>query len=162
MKIEDLEAIVLDFDGVLTDNKVYVDQDGREMVCCNRSDGLAFDVLKKTKLHLFILSTEKNPVVLQRGKKLGIPVYQGINDKSLALNELSQKEGFSLSKTLFIGNDLNDYQAMIQCGYKACPKDSHFKIIEIASIHFESLGGEGVVRELVEDVLKIDLLNPSF
>lgn len=126
--IDDLDALVFDFDGVLTDNKVYVDQDGKEWVSCNRGDGLGFDVLRELKKPAYILSTEKNSVVSARAKKLKIPVVQGISDKVKALAMLAEKEGFSLDKVLYMGNDLNDYQVMQQCGYSVCPADSHPKI----------------------------------
>jgi len=76
MNINEIDALVFDFDGVLTDNKVYVDQNGKESVCCSRSDGLAFDVLRKLKIPTYILSTETNIFVTQRAKKLKIPVIQ--------------------------------------------------------------------------------------
>jgi len=100
LELSELEAIVFDFDGVLTDNNVYLDQNGNEMVCCSRADGLAFDVLRQTHLKLFILSTETNSVVSRRGEKLKIPVFQGIKDKQTSLEELSQHEGFSLAKMI--------------------------------------------------------------
>jgi YrbI family 3-deoxy-D-manno-octulosonate 8-phosphate phosphatase len=154
-----LEAIVFDFDGVLTDNRVFVDEDGREMVCCHRGDGLAFDVLKQTHLQLFILSTETNLVVTRRGEKLRIPVFQSTKDKKSSLERLASEKNFSLGKTLFVGNDLNDYQVMQICGFSACPSDSHPKILEIATFSLNKKGGNGVVRELVEQSLQIDMLS---
>lgn len=151
-----IDALVFDFDGVLTDDRVYLDQDGREMVCCNRRDGLAFDALKKLGKPAYILSTEQNPVVAARGKKLGIPVVQGISDKAAGLAELARNEGFKLSKVLYIGNDINDYRAMKLCGITACPADSHPDIKQISTVVLQTSGGAGVVRELVEHVLKYD------
>ncbi len=153
MTLEQLDAIVLDFDGVLTDDRVYVDQDGREMVCCNRRDGLGFDVLRQTRLQLFILSTERNPVVSARGAKLQIPVFQGSQDKAASLLDLAETNGFRLDRTLYVGNDLNDYDAICMCGFSACPSDGHPRIKECVSVELKSRGGDGVVRELVEDVL---------
>jgi 3-deoxy-D-manno-octulosonate 8-phosphate phosphatase (KDO 8-P phosphatase) len=152
--LSDLEAIVFDFDGVLTDNKVYVNQDGQEIVCCHRSDGLAFDYLRKTNLKLFILSTETNSVVLSRGKKLKVPVLQGVKDKQNILKNISKKMSFNLENTLFIGNDINDYHAMKICGFSTCPSDSHPKILEIVTFYLKTAGGQGIVRELV-DILQI-------
>ena len=87
MNINEIDALVFDFDGVLTDNKVLVHQDGSESVLCNRADGLAFDVLRKLKIPTYILSTETNTVVTQRAKKLKIHVIQGaLNFTSLAMN----------------------------------------------------------------------------
>jgi YrbI family 3-deoxy-D-manno-octulosonate 8-phosphate phosphatase len=154
-----LEAIVFDFDGVLTDNRVFVDEDGREMVCCHRGDGLAFDVLKQTHLQLFILSTETNLVVTRRGEKLRIPVFQSTKDKKSSLERLASEKNFSLGKTLFVGTELNDSQVMQICGFSACPSDSHPKILEIATFSLNKKGGNGVVRELVEQSLQIDMLS---
>ena len=129
------------------------------MICCHRGDGLAFDVLRKTHLQLFILSTETNSVVTRRGEKLRIPVYQRSKDKKFSLEVLAQEKNFSLGKTLFVGNDLNDYQAMQRCGFSACPSDSHPIILEIATFPLNTKGGNGVVRELVEQSLQIDMLS---
>ena len=159
LDLKKLDAIVFDFDGVMTDNRVYVGQNGDEWVCCNRGDGLGFDVLRQTSLKLFILSTETNPVVTSRGKKIGIVVCQGEKNKEKALNSLAEKEQFDLNKTLFVGNDLNDYKAMQASGFSACPSDSHPAILKIATFRLSSRGGEGVVRELVENILKLDILS---
>ena len=87
-----IKAILFDFDGVLTDNRVFVDEDGREMVCCHRGDGLAFDVLKQTHLQLFILSTETNLVVTRRWEKLRIPVFQSTKYKKSSLERLASEK----------------------------------------------------------------------
>jgi|TARA_B100000315_G_scaffold254945_1_gene297101 YrbI family 3-deoxy-D-manno-octulosonate 8-phosphate phosphatase len=158
MNIQQIEAIVFDFDGVLTDNRVYIDQDGREMVCCNRSDGLSFEALKKTGVKLFILSGEAISVVKHRGDKLKIKVIQGCKNKKKTLLDLSRKEEFQLAKTLFVGNDLNDFRAMELCGFSACPADSHPAILKFAQYPLVSKGGHGVVRELTEEVFKLDIL----
>jgi len=158
MNINGLDALVFDFDGVLTDNKVLVHQDGSESVLCNRADGLAFDVLRKLKIQTYILSTETNRVVKQRAKKLKIPVIQGASNKLETLSKLCNEEHYDINKVLFIGNDLNDYQVMKACGYSACPSDSHPKIKQISSHILSSAGGAGVVRELLEDVFKLDLI----
>lgn len=158
IELEKLDALVFDFDGVLTDNRVLLDQNGKEFVYCSRGDGLGFDVLRKLKKPVFILSTEENSVVTARGDKLRVPVIQGVNNKVDALQELATKENVSLDKVLYIGNDLNDYYAMSLCGYSACPADSHASIKQLANITLKTKGGAGVVRELLEDVLKIDFL----
>jgi len=152
-----LDAIVFDFDGVLTDNRVWTDQDGREMVACSRADGLAFDVLRRLPLKLFILSTEQNPVVSARAKKLKVAVFQGVGNKKEALQELARERGFSLARTLYVGNDLNDMPAIEVCGFSACPADSHPRVIEAATFRLKQPGGNGAVRELVEHILCIDV-----
>jgi YrbI family 3-deoxy-D-manno-octulosonate 8-phosphate phosphatase len=158
MILDDVDVLVFDFDGVLTNNFVYLDQNGLESVICSRADGLAFDVLRKLQKPTYILSTEKNQVVTARAKKLKVPVLQGVSNKSEALKELIEKEGFDLQNILYVGNDLNDYQAMKLCGFSACPADSHPKIKEIADIALKTNGGNGIVRELLEEVLNIDFI----
>lgn len=162
ISIDELDALVFDFDGVLTNNKVHIDQDGKEWVSCNRGDGLGFDVLRKLNKPAYILSTEKNSVVAARAKKLKIPALQGITDKVKALITLTEKEGYTLDKILYVGNDLNDFRVMQLCGYSMCPVDSHPKIKQIASLTLCTRGGEGVVRELLEEVLQIDFIKILF
>ena len=158
MNLKNIDAFVFDFDGVLTDNRVYVDQGGKESVRCNRSDGLAFEALRKLKIPTFILSTESNPVVVARAKKLKVPVLKGIKDKRKTLVELCAKKKFDPKKIFYAGNDINDYYAMKDCVYTACPSDSHQSIKEISKFILSSRGGNCVVREIVESIFKLNLL----
>ena len=158
LSLEDIDLFVFDFDGVLTDNLVYLDQNGIEAVSCSRADGLAFDVLRKLKKPVYILSTEKNTVVSTRAKKLGVPVLQSIENKEEALRDFVSRQDYQLANILYVGNDLNDYKAMKICGFTACPADSHEKIKQISTIVLTTNGGLGVVRELLEDVLNLDFI----
>ncbi len=158
MNIDNIDVFVFDFDGVLTNNLVYVNQDGIESVACSRADGLAFDVLRELVKPTYILSTEKNQIVTTRANKLKIPALQGINNKVEALKEIANKEGFNLQNILYVGNDLNDYQVMKLCGFSVCPADSHPKIKEISSIVLKTNGGNGIARELLEDILGLDFI----
>lgn len=157
LRVEDLDALIFDFDGVLTDDRVFVDQNGKEMVQCHRRDGLAFDTLRTLGVKLFILSTEKNLVVQSRARKLRVPVLQGLENKAEALKTLAGQENLDLLKILYVGNDINDLQAMRLCGFSACPSDSHPSITRQAYFLLKTKGGSGVVRELVEDVFGIDI-----
>ena len=156
--LKDIDAFVFDFDGVLTNNLVHLDHLGGEWVTCSRSDGLAFDALRKLNQSVYILSTEKNPVVAARAKKLQIPLIQGVEDKSKSVKKLAEKEKFNLEKVLYVGNDLNDYYAMQLCGIAVCPSDSHNAILQISDVILKTSGGKGVVRELLEEVLQLNLL----
>ena len=93
-----IELIVYDFDGVMTNNKVYVDQEGREMVQVNRGDGLGIAGIRKLGIEQIILSTETNSVVAARANKLTIPCLQGINDKAKALRNLCTEKEIDLFK----------------------------------------------------------------
>jgi len=155
---DDIDAFIFDFDGVLTDNLVSIDQQGKEHVSCSRADGLAFDVLHKLKKPSYILSTEKNQTVTARAKKLKIHALQGVDNKVEGIKQLSEQKMFKIKNTLYIGNDINDYKVMQLCGYSACPSDSHEAIKSIATIVLKTKGGKGIVRELLEDVFKLDFI----
>lgn len=158
ISIDSIDAFVFDFDGVMTDNLVYLDQYGNEMVVCNRSDGIAFDVLRKIKKPAYIVSTEVNPVVKARADKLKITAIHGVKNKVNALNSLVDKYKYDLSRIMYIGNDLNDYKAILACGFSACPSDSHKKIKDISEIILKTKGGKGVVRELLEEIFDVDFV----
>jgi 3-deoxy-D-manno-octulosonate 8-phosphate phosphatase (KDO 8-P phosphatase) len=158
ISLKDIDVFIFDFDGVLTNNLVHLDIQGNEWVSCSRADGLAFDALRKLNQTVYILSTEKNQVVTARANKLQIPVIQGVTDKSDSIRELADKENFNLDKVLYIGNDLNDYYAMKLCGFTVCPSDSHRKIASVSNVILKTAGGNGVVRELLEEVLGLNLL----
>ena len=160
--LNNIDAFIFDFDGVLTNNLVYLDQNGKESVSCSRADGLAFDVLRKLDKPAFILSTENNPVVTMRAKKLNIPAIQGVANKVEAIKKLATDNNYSLKNILYVGNDLNDYLVMQLCGYTACPADSHPKIKEISGNILTSKGGNGVVRELLEGVLSLDFIKTLY
>lgn len=160
--ISDIDAFVFDFDGVLTNNKVFVDEHGVESVSCSRSDGMAFDVLRRLNKPVYIMSTEKNTVVAARAKKLNIPVLQNIGNKAETLKKLVNINSYEVDRILFVGNDLNDYQAMELCGLSACPSDSHPRIKKISTFVLKAGGGSGVVRELLEEVLDLDFVEILF
>ena len=159
MNIDNIEVFVFDFDGVLTNNMVYIDQNGKESVGCNRGDGLAFDVLRKLGKPAYILSTEKNMVVTSRAKKLQIPVIQGVKNKVMGIQKIAKKENCSLENMLYVGNDLNDYQVMKICGFTACPADSNEMIKNISNTVLKTNGGYGVARELLEDSLSLNFIS---
>lgn len=160
-----IHTIVFDFDGVFTDNKVYVSQQGEESVRCSRADGYAVDLLRKAHKHellkadFFVLSTEKNLVVSKRCEKMRITCYTGIDSKLAFLNDWLQNNRANyrnpLSGVVYFGNDLNDYSVMKNVGFSIAPVDAHPKIREIATFTLNSKGGEDFVREGVELLLGI-------
>ena len=153
--LKKIKLIVYDFDGVMTNNKVYVDQNGNEMVQVNRADGLGVAEIKKMGIKQIIISTEKNPVVSARANKLDIPCFQDIDNKKYALTDYCRKNDIDLKKVAYVGNDINDKDAMAIAGFSFCPKDSHESIKEIADHILPRNGGDGVIRELF-DIIKSD------
>ncbi|MBO6260778.1 MAG: HAD hydrolase family protein [Lachnospiraceae bacterium] len=145
---ENIELIVYDFDGVMTDNRVMVDQDGRESVMANRGDGYGVGMIRKLGIEQVILSTEVNPVVEMRAEKLKLEVIHGVSDKKETLVKFCSEKAVGLDKVMYIGNDLNDIDAMGCVGLKGAPKDAEPEILEIADWVSGKNGGYGVVREL--------------
>ena len=152
---ERISYLVMDFDGVLTDDKVYVDQDGRETVRCSRSDGFGIALLKeKSSIQAMILSRETNPVVTARAKKLDIEVFQSVLNKDLALKSPIEERNLKPEEIIYIGNDLNDLVVLPLVGYFVCPADAHPQVLRQADLVLNHLGGKGAVRELVEKILE--------
>lgn len=144
------QLIVYDFDGVMTDNRALTDEHGSEFVFIHRGDGYGIRMIKDSlNIPQIILSTEECPIVVQRAKKLKIPaIYNAGDCKKEILKKYCSDNSFDLNDVLYIGNDLNDAEAMMICGYKACPSDSEPEITAIADFCFSAKGGYGVIREL--------------
>lgn len=142
--------VVFDFDGVFTDNKVYVDEMGRESVRCDRADSLGIDYMREAGVAMLVLSTEGNPVVSQRCKKLQLECLQGVGDKESRLDTYLEAKGKVWSDVVYMGNDLNDEACMKRAGVSVAPANSHPRIKELATILIRRNGGDGVVREFVE------------
>ena len=134
----------------MTDNKVYIDQEGKETVRVNRADGLGVAEIKKMGIEQLIISTEKNPVVSKRASKLGIFCLQGIENKKAALIDYCKRNNINFQDVGYIGNDINDKEAMEMVGVKFCPSDAHISIKEISNHTFKAIGGDGVIRELLD------------
>lgn len=148
--------LVMDFDGVFTDNRVIVDQNGVESVRADRSDGLGFGLLKaQTPVECLIISKERNPVVAQRAAKLGIPVLQAVDDKATALKKVMQERKVSQEETIFVGNDVNDLPALPIAGFFVAPADSHPEVLRRADLVLENKGGRGALRELCDLLIAI-------
>lgn len=148
-----VKLIIYDFDGVMTDNKIVLREDGLESVTVNRSDGLAVSLFKGLGIKQLIVSTEKNRVVSVRAKKIGISVIQGCGDKKEAVRRFCRKNSIRPDNVVYVGNDLNDLNAMKYVGYPVCPSDACKEVKNISLAVLHSNGGSGVVRELF-DVIK--------
>ena len=152
--MDKIQLIVYDFDGVMTDNNLFIDQDGKELVKVNRGDGLGVSEIKKLGIEQLIISTEKNPVVSARAHKLDIPCLQGIENKNTALINYVQTNNIDLHKTAYVGNDINDKDVMEIVGNTFCPIDAHESIKSISDYILKTKGGQGVVRELLDLIKK--------
>ena len=147
--------IFFDFDGVFTDNHVYVTTDGVESVRCWRGDGIGLQKLKKLQIPIYIISTEKNKVVASRAQKLGIPCYQDVAEKLEIVKKLLIQHEVTEDRAMFVGNDENDLSALNYVGIPTIPKDAVATLLmNNKFIQCETDGGKGVVREICESIYR--------
>lgn len=155
-QLKQVRALVMDFDGVHTDNLVTTDQDGRESVTTSRGDGMGLSMLRaRSDIALMILSKERNPVVLARARKLEIDVHNAVDDKVAALDAWLAERGLDWDALLYVGNDVNDHAAMLRAGLSACPSDAHPDILGLADWVLPHPGGRGALRSLCDQLLTL-------
>lgn len=145
-----IRLVVFDFDGVMTDNTVYVFEDGREAVRCTRADGQGLDKLQRLGIELAVVSTETNPVVGARARKLRIRCAQACADKREAVMALASELGVSLAQTAFMGNDINDLPALRIVGFPVLVADAEPELDTFPAFRTERRGGHGAVREFCD------------
>ncbi|MFF0199220.1 cytidylyltransferase domain-containing protein [Streptomyces sp. NPDC005017] len=159
----DIDAVVLDFDGTQTDDRVLVDSDGREFVSVHRGDGLGIAALRRSGLKMLILSSEQNPVVAARARKLKLPVLHGIDRKDLALKQWCEEQGIAPERVLYVGNDVNDLPCFAVVGWPVAVASAHDVVRGAARAVTTVAGGDGAIREIAGWILgpSLDSLDPS-
>lgn len=150
---QDIDAVVLDFDGTQTDDRVLIDSDGREFVSVHRGDGLGIAALRKSGLKMLILSSEQNPVVAARARKLKIPVLHGIDRKDLALKQWCEEQGIAPERVLYVGNDVNDLPCFALVGWPVAVASAHDVVRGAARAVTTVPGGDGAIREIASWIL---------
>lgn len=148
-----IKLLILDFDGVMTDNRVLVSQDGAESVLCSRSDGWGIARLREAGVGVMVLSTEQNPVVTARCTKLGIACVQGSDDKLAALQSLAAERGLAREQIAYLGNDVNDLGCLAWVGCPIAVRDAHPAAQAAACWVTRHRGGRGAVREVCDAIL---------
>ena len=153
--LRSIEAVVFDFDGVFTDNTVFVDQHGIESVRCWRSDGLGLARLRALEVKVLILSTEANPIVTTRATKLTTECVQGVADKAAALMTWASANDILLSRIAFVGNDINDMPAFRIVGLPIGVADSADEVSPLVRLRTTRPGGFGAVREVCDLIWQV-------
>ena len=158
---DDVDAVVLDFDGTQTDDRVLIDADGKEFVSVHRGDGLGIAALRNSGLKMLTLSTEQNPVVAARARKLKIPVLHGIDRKDLALKQWCEEQGIAPERVLYVGNDVNDLPCFALVGWPVAVASAHDVVRGAARAVTTVPGGDGAIREIASWILgpSLDSLN---
>ena len=151
-----IELIMLDFDGVITDNRVWTDQNGKETVAAYRSDSILIKDLRERGIETMILSSEVNPVVAARAKKMGVEAVHGmgLQDKGRVMREILEEKNINAENVIFVGNDLNDLSCFDIAGWSVAVADAFPEVIQAADFVLSKRGGHGAVRELCEIILK--------
>jgi YrbI family 3-deoxy-D-manno-octulosonate 8-phosphate phosphatase len=149
-QLSTVRLIAFDFDGVFTDNTVYVSEEGVESVRCWRSDGLGLSRLRSIGVQALIISTEVNPVVSVRAKKLRISCEQGVEDKAAAILSTCERLNISPKETMFVGNDINDIPAFKSVNFPVAVADGHPEIYPFVLYRTQKPGGMGAVREICD------------
>ncbi|GAA2995460.1 acylneuraminate cytidylyltransferase [Streptomyces fulvorobeus] len=144
----DIDAVVLDFDGTQTDDRVMIDSDGRETVAVHRGDGLGIAALRRAGMPLLILSTEQNPVVAARARKLQVPVLHGIDRKDEALKQWCEEQSIAPERVLYVGNDVNDLPCFGLAGWPVAVASAHDSVRAAARAVTTTPGGYGAIREI--------------
>ena len=148
--IRRIRLVAFDFDGVFTDNAVFVSEDGHEFVRCSRSDGIGLRKLERLGIQTVIISTETNPVVAVRSRKLGIRCVQGCEDKRSALEAIINEMDITPDQVAFVGNDINDLPCLEFVGFPIIVRDAHLDVVSIARFRTRARGGYGAVREVCD------------
>ena len=146
----DIQLVVFDFDGVMTDNAVTVTQDGHERVRCNRSDGMGIGMLKKNGVEVMVLSMEENPVVQRRCDKLKIPCIQGQVHKFPVLERVAKEKNLLLEQICYVGNDVNDLECLEHVGLGIAVADAWDDVLTRVRFATRRPGGKGAVREVCD------------
>ncbi len=153
-----IELIVCDFDGVITDNRVWVDQGGNESIAAYRSDSLRIRELRGLGIEVMILSSEPNPVVAARANKMGVEAVHGvgIHEKGRVMREILEMKNMLAENAIYIGNDLNDLPCFEIAGWSVAVADAYPEVIRTADHVLTRAGGHGALRELCDLILSRD------
>jgi YrbI family 3-deoxy-D-manno-octulosonate 8-phosphate phosphatase len=146
------KVIFTDFDGCLTDDRVWLNQDGEEFVAANRKDGLAVKRLKNIGIQVVIASTETNKVVLARGNKIGVEVLQGLENKVEAIEKYLKLNDLNWADIWYVGNDINDLGAITKAPFSLCPADAVKNVKRSVNVVLKTKGGYGILEEIISNL----------
>ena len=150
--LERVRLAVFDFDGVFTDNRVWVNERGEEALAFSRSDGLGLRRLDEIGVDYLVVSAEPNPIVGARARKLRADCLQGVEDKLAVLRERTERLGVALEETAYVGNDVNDADCLRAVGLPVVPADAWPEVVPLARLVLSRPGGAGCVREFCDRV----------
>jgi YrbI family 3-deoxy-D-manno-octulosonate 8-phosphate phosphatase len=151
--LKEIKFVVLDFDGVFTDNKITVNEDGRESVVVNSSDGLGLDMIRDRGYIVAVISAGDSLATKARCEYLGLPHFLGIKEKDDVLKNIVDKHNLKMEKVVYLGNDINDLSCMKLAGCGVAVADAHKDVLNQADFILTKAGGSGAIRELCDLIL---------
>ena len=150
-----IKLLALDFDGVLTDNRVFINEKGEESVVCSRSDSYGIvHIVKPARIEVIVISLEKSLVVKKRCEKLGVECFLGTKDKFSVLKKVCSEKKISLKEVCFVGNDVPDIESIKNVGLGVCVADAEPEALEAAGFITKHTGGNGAIREICKLLIK--------
>ncbi len=153
--IQGIRLLATDVDGVMTDGRIYMGNDGAEMKAFHVRDGSGIKYAQRAGIPVAFITGRSSKLVDRRAEELGVKeVFQGAIDKRLPFAELLERHGLEPREVAYVGDDLLDIPIMRQVGYAAAVADARPEVIEVSHVVTETKGGEGAVREVVETILK--------
>ena len=153
---ENVDLVISDFDGVITDNRVWVNEDGMEFVAAYRSDSIGVQLLREIGVEVMILSSEPNRVVEARARKMGVHVIHGvgIHEKGRVMREILEERSIKAENVIYIGNDVNDLPCFEIAGWSVAVADAYPELIQAADFVLSKPGGHGALREVCDLIQK--------
>ena len=154
-KCKQIKLVISDVDGVLTDGGMYYSSKGEMMKKFNTKDGMGVELLKQNNIKTILMTKEKSEIVTKRGKKIKADATLiGITQKEKKLDEICKKFKINKINIGYIGDDINDQNAMKLVGLSASPSDAEKKIHDISDYICEKKGGDGAFREFVNMIIE--------
>ncbi len=161
--LSQIRLFATDVDGVLTDAGMYYAESGDEWKKFNTRDGMGIKLLQRAGIITAIVTQERTKLVACRAEKLAIPeLHQGVMDKLSLIREMAARHGLTLSQVAYIGDDINDLEALKAVGFSSTPADGMPQVVAAVDYICQKKGGEGAVREIVEMILEAQGANSKF
>ncbi|CAG8998952.1 MAG: 3-deoxy-D-manno-octulosonate 8-phosphate phosphatase KdsC [Candidatus Celerinatantimonas neptuna] len=152
---QQIKLLICDIDGVFSDGRIYLGNQGEELKCFHTRDGFGVKALLRHGIEVAVITGRNSKIVESRMKNLNVQyIFQGYDNKESAYNELRQKTGVSTNQTAYIGDDVVDLAVMRQVGLSIAVADAHPLVVQHADYQTHICGGYGAVREVCDILLQ--------
>lgn len=155
-ELQKIKAFVFDIDGVLSRQTISLDSDANPLRTINLRDGYALQLASRKGYSLCVISGNSSTSIHKRLESLGVEhIHLGVSEKAAVMREYMEKEGLTKEQILYMGDDIPDFRVMKMAGVAVCPADADNEIKQISVYISDKIGGEGCVRDVVEQVMRL-------